>query len=111
MGSRQAMSLALAQSLGDGDGVHGGFHVMNADDVGAFENCGGDDRHGTVQTVESRSRRAGVVGQYVSNKRLARWANEKRQVRKHGYQLIEARDQLEVLLLRFAEADAGIDDY
>ena len=82
---------------------------MDADDVGAFQNGGGDRRHRSVQTFRRGRRRAGFAGEYAADERLSRCANQDRILGKSSDQLIEARDQLEVLFLTLTKPDTRID--
>jgi hypothetical protein len=47
----KGFSRMKADPVRNADGFRGGFNVVYADDVGAFEDCGGNDRHGAVEAV------------------------------------------------------------
>ena len=87
----------------------GGLHVVDTDDVGALEDGGGDGGHGAVQSF------LGGAGVPDSSARM-RPMKDLREVPissgivgEGGDQLIELRDQFEVLFLTLAETNAGID--
>src|SRR5271155_2457630 len=85
-----------------GDLRHFG-HVVDAHDVRAFEDAGGNGGCGGPDAI-----RFGSATEGAAEKRFARRAHEKR-VAEAG-ELGEAREQLEILFVGFAEAETGVED-
>src|SRR5215216_3571547 len=82
---------------------------MHTHDVGAVEDGGGDRRHGAVEAIFGGSGRAILVCEDAADEGFARGADQERIVWKCGDELIELRDELEVLFLTLSKTDSRID--
>src|SRR5690349_20262256 len=91
------------------DCVRGSFDVVDADDVRAFQNSGSYCGQSAVQTMFSTSGDAGFVSEDAADEGFARGADQYRIIREGGDELVQLGDEFEVLFLRLAEADTGID--
>src|SRR5207253_10152394 len=85
-------------------GLEGGAHVVDADDVRATEGGRRHARHRAMDALVD-----GRAAEQVADEGFARGADEQREVGKVARQHVQLRDQLDVLLLRLAEADAGVE--
>src|SRR6185369_10252553 len=95
--------------LGNADGLDCCLHVVDANDASAVEDGGGDGGHGAVETIFGGGGCAVLVREDAADEGFSRRADQEWIVRKGVDELIQLRDQLEVLFLALAETDSGID--